>query len=123
MINQGSNKQFYIYVVDINLLPNQTLDTILEISNDADFVITKISIVATSKKVNFRFFDTGSSREWTNGFVTLENLTPDGNQARNILELPEPTKLARKTTLKITAQDTSGDNNLIQIAFIGYKVF
>ena len=123
MINQGGNKQFYIYVVDINLLPNQTLDTILEISNDADFVITKISIVATSKKVNFRFFDTGSSREWTNGFVTLENLTPDGNQARNILELPEPTKLARKTTLKITAQDTSGANNSIQIAFIGYKVF
>jgi len=122
MISQGSNKQFYIYVVDINLLGNQILDTALEISGDADFVITKISITATSKQVNFRFFDTGSSREWTNGLINLENLTPDGFQ-RNMIELPEHLKLAKKTTLKITAQDTSGSPNSIQIAFVGYKIF
>jgi hypothetical protein len=124
MIGQGSNKQFYIYVVNISLVSNQTLDTALEISADADFIIEKISITATSTNVNFRFFDTGSSREWTNGYINLANLCPEpALNGRNLLKLPEPIKLSKKTTLKITAQDTSGSNNDIQIALIGYKTF
>jgi len=125
-ILDGFNKQFYIYVVNVDLGPNQTTDTVLKISEDADFVIDKISIT-TGQQLNteLKIMDTQTSRDWANDFTAYfsyanYNLTESGIVC---FKPHKPIKLNKGTSIKISARDTSGSTNWLRIAFIGYKIF
>jgi hypothetical protein len=125
-ILDGFNKQFYVYGVAVDLDPNQTMDTVLKISEDADFVIDKISItVYQQSNTELKIMDTQTSRDWVNDFTPIFNFANYNLTDTGIVcfKPHKPIKLNKGTSIKISVRNTSNLTNWLRIAFIGYKIF
>jgi len=120
-------KQDYIYTKKISISSNQTIETILEISGDADFILKNITTSIVSGYENnifLKFSDSGTSRDFMNDFISVANLCPDSPALFNLI-LPKPQKLSKGTYLKITIKYINPNpvNISFQLSFIGYKIY
>jgi hypothetical protein len=117
-------KEYYVYTTQLTNIPIDTpTDILLEISNEADFIIEKIVPKTITTRLKFKFLDSGSSYEWSNDFIKHPNFFSYYN---NMFFAPKyPIKLSKGTTLRITAQtyDTTQPANNFQLSFFGYKIY
>jgi hypothetical protein len=119
-------KQDYIYTKKISIGPNQTIETILEISGDADFILKNITTLIDTNivyNIFLKFSDSGTSRDFMNDFISVGNLCPDSPALFNLI-LPKPQKFSKGTYLKITVKNIHLNATInFQLSFIGYKIY
>ena len=116
----------YAYVARISGLAGNAQQDLpaLQISEDADFIITEVS---RTRKGTFKLqiHDSSRDRFWSNDLLDDDNFFGNIGSNQSLLprQLPRPIRVSKNSTLKITVKDTSGSSNDIEVALHGYKEY
>jgi len=126
MLKEYEGKKLeYTYIARVTALAGSAqIDAPIQVSEDADFIVTEVSRTRTGI-FQIKIHDSTEDREWMNDFVSDDNFfgLMGANQSLLPRPLPRPRKCSKNSTLRITIKDTSTAPNTIEVALHGFKLY
>jgi hypothetical protein len=126
MLKEYEGKKLeYTYIARVtNLAGSGQIDAPIQISEDADFIVTEVSRTRTGI-FQIKIHDSTEDREWMNDFVSDDNFFGSLGSTQSLMPrpLPRPRRCSKNSTLRITIKDTSTSTNTIEVALHGFKLY
>lgn len=120
-VERRVHREFFVYSSAYTAVSgNATSNLTVQISNDADFELHKMTFVYTSTAFTIQIQDNSTSKLFFDRALRADIIL---GTAQNPMVLAIPRRIRANSSLQLTITDTSGSTNSIQVGFVGYKVY
>lgn len=114
-------REFFVYSTALTAVgASATSNLTVQISNDADFEVHKMTYVSTSAVFNIQVQDSSTSKLWFDRALRADAVLGTA-QRPSVLAIPR--KVRANSALLVSLTDASGSTNTIMVTFHGYKVY